>query len=192
MKILRPALLILVLFTAAVSAEPDFVHCFDFGCKSTREIDYSERHWRQVRAVFDGGIHDREEEKQAIRRAIALMESISGELAGTHLDKAGNYPGYDLARQMDCIDESTNTYQYLHALERLQLLKWHRVDLKQRRIVWFLTHWTATITEIDSGKRFAVDSWYRDNGELPYIQPIEDWQKKRDWPAAFNPELKAG
>ncbi len=192
MKAMRPALLILMLYTAAVSAEPDFVHCFDFGCKSTREIAYSERHWRQVRAVFAEGINDREQEKQAIRRAIALMESISGEIAGTHLDKGGNYPGYDLAMQMDCIDESTNTYQYLHALERLQLLKWHRADLKQRRIVWFLTHWTATISEIDSGKRFAVDSWYRDNGEMPYIQPIEDWQKKRDWPAAFNPELAAG
>ena len=98
---------------------------------------------------------------------------------------------FDLEKQMDCIDESTNTFQYLLALERRQLLKWHRVDLKQRRIVWFLTHWTATITEIDSGRRFAVDSWYRDNGELPYIQPIEDWQKKRAWPAAFNPELNA-
>lgn len=192
MKILRPAPLLLLLFTAAVSAEPDFVHCFDFGCKSTSEITYSETHWRQVHAVFASGINGPDQEKQAIRRAIALMESISGELAGTYLDRAGNYPGYDLARQMDCIDESTNTFQYLLALERLQLLKWHRVDLKQRRIVWFLTHWTATIAEIDSGKRFAVDSWYRDNGEMPYIQPLEDWRKKRDWPAAFNPELKAG
>jgi hypothetical protein len=90
---------------------------------------------------------------------------------------------------MDCIDQSTNTFQYLSALQELDLLKWHRVDPKQRRIVWFATHWTATIREIDSNRRFAVDSWYRDNGELPFIQPIADWLNKRDFPGDFNPEL---
>jgi hypothetical protein len=90
---------------------------------------------------------------------------------------------------MDCIDESTNTYQYLSALEELGLLKWHKVDLKQRRVVWLATHWTATIREIGSGRRYAVDSWYRDNGELPYIQPIEDWKRKLDFPVDYNPEL---
>ncbi len=89
------------------------------------------------------------------------------------------------------IDESTNTFQYLRALEDLELLKWHRVDLKVRRIVWILTHWTATIVEIDNNKRFAVDSWYRDNGELPYIQPLKDWKRKPEFPVAFNPELAA-
>ena len=90
---------------------------------------------------------------------------------------------------MDCIDESTNTFQYLLALEQMNLLRWHRVDLKQRRIVWFATHWTATISEIDTDARFAVDSWYRDNGELPFIQPIADWRRKQDFPTAYNPEL---
>ncbi len=49
--------------------------------------------------------------------AVAEMESISGKMSGTHHDKAGNYPGYDIIRQMDCIDESTNTFQCLLALE---------------------------------------------------------------------------
>ena len=196
MRLLRPALILPWLLLVSVSPRADtgtgFVHCFDFGCKSTRDIVYEDSHWAQIRVLFDARELDMFEEKQAIRRAIALMETISGELAGTHLDKAGNYPGYDLAGQMDCIDESTNTFQYLLALEREGLLNWHRVDLKQRRIVWFLTHWTATISEIGSGRRFAVDSWYRDNGEPPYLQPLEDWRQKRDWPAALNPELDAG
>ena len=77
-------------------------------------------------------------------QAIALMERISGELSGTFRDKGGNYPGYDIDQQMDCIDESTNTFQYLSALEELNLLKWHRVDNKQRRIYWFIaTHWSG-------------------------------------------------
>jgi len=68
-------------------------------------------------------------------------------------------------------------------------LKWHRADQKQRRIVWFITHWTATISEVGSNARFAVDSWYRDNGEMPYLQPLADWKRKLDFPASFNPEL---
>ena len=48
---------------------------------------------------------------------------------------------------------------------------------------------SRTISEIDTEARFAVDSWYRDNGEMPFIQPIADWRRKRDFPAAYNPEL---
>lgn len=183
-------LLPLLLCTTA-SAEPYFVHCYDFGCKSRMELRYDEAQWQAIRSIMQRGNRDAGAEKQAIRLAVATMERFSGEIAGTGLDKAGNYPGYDLPGQMDCIDESTNTFQYLSALEELDLLKWHRVDLKQRRMVWFITHWTATISELESGRRFAVDSWYRDNGEPPYIQPIEDWQRKRDFPADYNPELAA-
>lgn len=182
-------ILMLFALSTPLAAAPSFMHCYDFGCKSTQELHFTEQHWREITAIFNQGKLDLAQEKQAIRRAVALMERISGELSGTHLDKAGNYPGHDLARQMDCIDESTNTFQYLSALEELKLLKWHRVDQKQRRIVWFLTHWTATISEIDSNARFAVDSWYRDNGEMPYLQPLDDWQRKREFPAAYNPEL---
>jgi len=174
-----------------VLAMPSFVQCFDFGCKTTRQIEFSAAQWDEVRAVFADGVVDSASEKQAIRRAVALMERYSGELSGTYQDRGGNWPGEDIPRQMDCIDESTNTFQYLLALQQLDLLKWHRVHQKQRRIVWFATHWTASISEIGSGQVYAVDSWYRDNGEMPYIQPLDDWRRKRDFPVAYNPELAA-
>ena len=183
--------LLLLSLSAPAAAMPYFVQCYDFGCKSTREIQLQPAQWRQIRALFAAGVNDSASEKQAIRRAVALLERFTGEISGTYRDRAGNYPGTDIPRQMDCIDESTNTFQYLNALQELGLLRWHRVDRKQRRIVWFLTHWTATIREIGSGELFAVDSWYRDNGEPPYLQPLEDWQQKRDFPGALNPELAA-
>ena len=183
--------ILLVALSSPVAAAPYFLQCYDFGCKTTQELHYSAANWAEIKALFVPSSVDSAAEKQAIRRAIATMERISGELSGTFRDKAGNYPGSDIIRQMDCIDESTNTFQYLSALEELNLLKWHRVDTKQRRIVWFFTHWTATITEIGSGERFVVDSWYRDNGELPYIQSLADWERKRDFPVAHNPELAA-
>ena len=184
--------LLLLFCCPAVKAAPHFVHCYDYGCKSTQEIRYSAEDWQQVRAIFEQADRDPFREKQMIRQAVALMERISGDIAGTHQDKAANYAGEDSVMQMDCIDESTNTFQYLLALEQLGLLKWHHVDTKQRRIVWFVTHWTATISEVETGARFAVDSWYRDNGEMPYIQPLADWRRKLDFPAAYNPELAPG
>ena len=180
----------LLIFSSSVTAEmPEFVHCFDFGCKSNQEIKFSNAQWQQIITLFADRSIDMASEKQAIRQAIATMETFSGQIAGTHLDKAGNYPGYEIERQQDCIDESTNTFGYLSALEELGLLKWHSVDLKQRRIVWFFSHWTAVIAEHQSGQRFAVDSWYQDNGELPFLQPIGDWERKLDFPVTYNPEL---
>lgn len=171
-----------------MAAEPSFVHCFDFGCKSQKEISYNARQWQKVKELFESTPLDVSGEKQAIRKAIALMEGFSGELVGTSLDKGGNYPGYDLEKQQDCIDESTNTYQYLTAIEASSLLKWHRVAPKKRRIVWFATHWTAVIAENKSNQLFAVDSWYRDNGQPPYIQKLEDWEDKDDFPVEYNPD----
>ena len=186
---MKSVLLLIVLFYSLQAlAEPDFVHCYDFGCKSRQEINYQPRHWDELRTIFAGKQFDSSQEKQAIRKAIALMERISGELVGTSLDKGGNYPGYDIEKQQDCIDESTNTYQYLKSLENLDLLKWHRVAPKKRRIVWFATHWTAVIADNQTDQLFAVDSWYRDNGEPPYIQKLEDWEDKEDFPFEYNPD----
>jgi hypothetical protein len=191
MRIFLLRLMFVLLPCSPVLAEPYFVQCYDFGCKTTREIHFSVGQWNEIRALFATEVVDSATEKQAIRRAVALMERFSGELSGTSLDKGGNYPGSDLPRQMDCIDESTNTFQYLSALEELDLLRWHRVGQKHRRIVWFLTHWTASIREVESGRVIAVDSWYRDNGELPYLQPLPDWIRKRDFDNTLNPDLVA-
>ena len=181
-------LVFLCFIAGPVTAAPYFVQCYDFSCKSNQEIHFDEAQWEEIKTIFNADM-DMNSEKQAIRRAIATMEKFSGEISGTYLDKGGNYPGYDILKQMDCIDESTNTFQYLAALEELNLLTWHRVEPKKRRIVWFATHWTAVISELQSGRKFAVDSWYRDNGEMPYVQPIADWESKRDFPADYNPEL---
>ena len=187
---LTPVLLLgLSAWCAAVPAH-EFTQCYDFGCKSTQSFSLSEVQWRQISALFDRElVNDAASEKQAIRSAIALMEQYSGEITGTHLDKGGNYPGSDIAMQMDCIDESTNTWQYLGGLQRRGLLHWHQVEERAHRIVWFLDHWTAVISERNSQRRFAVDSWYRDNGELPLLQDLDDWRRKRDFPASLNPEL---
>ena len=180
-------LLLLIVFGESSIAAPSFIHCYDFSCKSWQSVSYSPDQWRQIESMFSRQLNQFEE-KQVIRRAVALMESFSGDITGTSLDKAGNYPGYDIEYQQDCIDESTNTFQYLHALEQHNLMKWHRVEPKKRRIVWLMSHWTAVISETNTGQKFAVDSWYRDNGEPPYLQKLEDWEDRQDFPELYNPD----
>ncbi len=184
-------LLLGLALSAPAAANPYFVHCYDFRCKSWQEVRLDAGQWARVRALFAPAPADAAAERQTIRRAIALLERISGEIAGTASDRGGNAHDYELPRQQDCIDESTNTFQYLVALDNLGLLRWHAAGLKHRRIVWLATHWTASVVELASGERFAIDSWYRDNGELPLIQPLDDWRRKRDWPVEYNPELSA-
>jgi len=165
----------------------EFVQCFDFGCKSTKEFSFDSQQWEKITDIFIRPALSPWLEKQQIRRAIAMMETISGSISGTAQDKGGNYPGYDLPFQQDCIDESTNTNQYLQALQHRNLLQWHQVDERKRRIVWFATHWTAVIREIENKELFAVDSWYRDNGQLPYIQKLKSWQRKSSFTESLNP-----
>ena len=163
------------------------MHCYNFSCKSTQFIRFSEQQWASIRDIFRYPALSAWLEKQRIRLAIALMETYSGDLVGTHQDKGGNYPGEEWPNQLDCIDESTNTLQYLHALAERNLLLWHEVAGKKRRIVWFVSHWTALIREKANQQLYAVDSWYRDNGEPPYIQALADWQRDRSFTETLNP-----
>ena len=187
---MRLSLLFILITLPLVSLaanQAEFVQCSDFGCKTTIEMDFNQAQWAELRQIFSPLAASAFEEKQRIRRAIALMEQYAGEISGTKLDKAENYPGIEIPHQQDCIDESTNTFQYLFALQKRGFLKWHQVVGKKRRIVWFFTHWSALIRDITEDQLYVVDSWYRDNGEPPYIQKLQDWESKKAFPIALNP-----
>ncbi len=172
------------------AADPEILHCSDFGCKTKTPLTFSPQQWQRLNAIFARPALSAWLEKQQIRQAIALMEQYSGEVSGTHHDRGGNYPGADLPHQMDCIDESTNTFQFLWALQQRQMLHWHRVDGKLRRRTWFIfAHWTAVIEQVDTRRRFAVDSWHEDNGQAPYIQEINAWINNRAFAQALNPQV---
>ncbi len=188
---LIPVYLFLVYSASVVAGNAtgvvEFKHCYDFGCKSSQLIDFNGQQWIAIKKIFDRPALSPWLEKQQIRLAIAKMEEFSGQMTGTYRDKGGNYPGQDISHQQDCIDESTNTLQYLQALYRRNLLRWHTVTGRQRCMVWFATHWTAVIKENDNDQYFAVDSWYRDNGDPPYIQQLADWQRKSSFSNLLNP-----
>ena len=52
----------------------------------------------------------------------------------------------------------------------------HRVvDRAYRKAGFDAHHWAGQIEEIETGERFVIDSWFQDNGMLPYISPSTDW-----------------
>jgi hypothetical protein len=128
-----------------------------------------------VRALFARNA-SASEERQSIRRAIALLETRVGDITGTWHDRAGNVAGAGKPGQLDCISESKNTATYLKLMAKDGLLAKHSVEARRVRRPWiFDAHWSAVIREAGTGQRFAVDSWFLDNGQPPRIQPLEEW-----------------
>jgi len=138
-------------------------------------VTLSNEQWQTVRKLFVPNASPAEE-RENIRLAIAILEDTVGHITGTWRDLAGNTAGAGQPGQLDCISESKNTDTYLHLLADDGLLKWHRVGQRQvRHPLIFNTHWTAVIVEQGDGEQYAVDSWFLDNGQPPYIQPLDDW-----------------
>ena len=166
-----------------IIVEPDparFNICYDHGCASLAWVTLSTEQWQRVRAVFAAPAATPTEERAQVRTAISLFEIIVGAMTGTANDKGGDWTGLGLPGQMDCIDESINTTIYLRMLEKYGLLHWHRVEDRSTRLPWLQwPHTTAVIEERANRKKWAVDSWFLDNGEPPFILPLETW--KRGW-----------
>ena len=166
-----------------IITDPDparFNICYNYGCASLAWLKLDTGQWQSVLAVFAPPAEDAAGEREQIRAAIARFETLVGAMTGTDRDLGGTWPGFGRPGQMDCIDESTNTTIYLLMLQKYGLLRWHRVADRATR--WSLFSWphtTAVIEERDGARRWAVDSWFLDNGKPPFVLPLETW--RRGW-----------
>jgi len=70
-------------------------------------------------------------------------------------------------------------------------LRFHRIEDTKTRggFLFFGWHSTAAISDKASGKLFAVDSWFFDNGVPPVILPLEAWQN--GWQPPSTPAHQA-
>lgn len=165
--------------------EPDnFSICHGHTCAKTAFIHLSKPQWSKVEALFLPAIDNAEQEREQLKLAIALLETMTGKQAGTHKDRAKNYISGGLNGQLDCIDEATNTTVYLRLLSEKNLMTLHQQASRTSRGGLFSPHNTATIIEIESNTRYAVDSWFDDNGEPPAIIPLSLWK------SGWKPEAK--
>ena len=171
---------------------PDFfTACHGNGCLNLAYLSLKPDQWRKLLDVFHPLARNAEEERERVRRAIALMEKFVGEATGTWNDKGGTFNGGE--GQMDCIDESINATLYLTMFQKYGLMRGHRVQDRATR-GWFIGGWphtTAVLAETDyfgdneRHRLWAVDSWFLDNGEPPFILPLEKW--KSGWSPDQDP-----
>ena len=162
---------------APVKISPQMIPvCYNFGCRVKEYVSLTPAEWATVEVLFKPQTKSPKTERIRIGKAIARMEQLAGNYTPIHKDigynlgKGATFPG-----QLDCIDESINTTTFLHVLERYDLIKHHKVIKRAYRRAAFDQHWTGQLEETGTGDRYVVDTWFYDNGEMPVIQPTEEW-----------------
>jgi hypothetical protein len=159
--------------------------CHGHTCSKTAYVHLSLSQWAKIEALFYPPLTNAQQERMQLKLAISLLETMTGQQAGTYKDRAQNYVVNGLSGQLDCIDEATNTTVYLRLLSEANLMVFHQQASRISRGGLFSPHKTATITDIESNIRYAVDSWFDNNGEPPAIIPLPLW--KSGWkPEAQN------
>ncbi|PZO88917.1 MAG: hypothetical protein DI626_00515 [Micavibrio aeruginosavorus] len=153
--------------------------CHGYSCTHKSAAGFTAQEWAEINKIFNAKpAKDAAAERSKIGQAIALMERYSGIKTGTDEDN-GEAVGFKTSdKQMDCIDETVNTTQYVGLLQNAGFLKFHEKTEPTHRgyiINGTWPHNTAVIREKENGALWAVDSFYRANGEEPYIVPRADW-----------------
>lgn len=152
--------------------------CQGGGCANVLQAALDDADWHSVTMLFAEPVNHAAEERARISEAIGLLEQLVGYKTGTSEDKAGTFDNAAYKGQLDCNDEAINTTTYLRLLKQHGYMLLHEIeDMRTRN--FFFTGWphtTAVIHEIASGERFAVDSWFYDNGYPATIVPFTLWK----------------
>ncbi|MGD1990498.1 MAG: hypothetical protein PVF23_03290 [Chromatiales bacterium] len=161
---------------------PDrFSVCFQHSCARVEHVSLTSPEWLKVASFFSPEAITAEEERQQIAEAIAWLEVAVGSRIDALDDRGGNLEGFRASgNQLDCIDESTNSTTYITMMQNAGFLRFHRTEKRATRGgllfggVW--PHSTAVVSEIDTGRKWAVDSWFFDNGEKPTVVHLRKWR----------------
>lgn len=168
--------------------------CYNYGCLSEDEVLYSEA---QLQAVGDllGDAQSAVHERALLGVAIGWMLGWAGRQTPIAADRGGNMADDGVYGRMDCIDHATTTTRLLRLLERRGALHFHRVlaPVRRARLLIF-EHHAAQVAELPpaggtngadgaeggshSGAeeaRYAVDSWFFDNGQPAVVLPLDRW-----------------
>ena len=165
-----------------------FTHCNAFACNSQFGMVFSEAEWGEIGAFFVG-TKDAADERDRIALAMSRFEQIAGPKDGTDKDKGGtglfvlsSDPG-----QLDCYAEASNTGVALRMMYASGFFKFHQpgdqaVRGPMQSGTTLLDHATATIVETATGHRYAVDTWFFDNGGPSFVVDFDTWMHGWDAP----------
>jgi hypothetical protein len=170
-----------VAMTRVLKEQPtreNFSFCWGGTCAAVEKVGLTAEEWARVRALFDPLPADAASERETIRHALGLLESIVGPKTGTAGDRAGTFGNSAFPGQLDCNDEAANSTTYMRLMRADGLIRFHDIlDTKTRGgFLIFGRHSTAVIVETGTMQRYAVDSWFYDNGQPATILPLETWQ----------------
>jgi hypothetical protein len=172
---LQPEHYVAIYFDQPVTTER-FRVCNSPGCEQHVAVRFSADQWQQLLDLMQPPASSASEERKKVQEAVALFEQLVTPWTQTQNDKARNGWGRG-APQLDCIAETVNTTTYLMLLQQQDLLKWHEVAEPRHR--GFLTfvgpHNTAVLKEKQTGKEYAIDSWFHANGMKPEVVEINHW-----------------
>jgi hypothetical protein len=159
----------------------DFRVCHGYGCKLQTRIALGEAEWRRVRAAFQPPAASASGEQRQIAAAIATLETEVGQRTGTSAHQRRELNTGD-ASQLDCIDESVNTWTFLTMLDSDGLIRLHRVASIAHggSLIRLDMRNTAVIEQKATGVAYAVDPWLVDAGNPPPIFPLSIWLAS--WP----------
>ena len=158
----------------------EFTVCHGYDCTFRSPVRLDAVTWARMRAIFTPASASAADEREQIVRAVSLFERAVGTRIGTTNDIGGlggilaGDPG-----QLDCIDESVNTTVYLILLADAGLLRWHVPATPAFRGTFFDLRWyhqTAVLMEKATGREYALDTWFRRNGQPGYLVHLSDWQ----------------
>ena len=166
-----------------------FEICQGGGCAQISKTSLTQLEWNAVTRIFNvqakSAPEDKElAERQKIAQAIGMLEDLVGKKIGTSADLAGTFFNGSLTGQQDCNDEAINSTTYMRLLKANGFMPLHEIEDTRTRNFFFTgwPHTTAVIREIKTGERYAVDSWFYDNGHAATIVTFKQWK------ANFQPE----
>ena len=184
---MRRLAFLLMFLAGGVRADEVVGICFNYGCTTGEAVVFSEIRLalaQEMLATADTA----ERERRLLSLVVGRLYSWAGQQTPIHADRGGNFDDQGVQGAMDCIDHSTTTTTFLRLLERRGALRFHRV-LEPAQRGWMFQHVSAQIEEIgpelmnaetEHVRRFAVDSWYVDNGHPAPVIPLETWHEGSD------------
>jgi len=153
------------------------VVCHGFGCQYRTQIALTSGDRAKLAALLAPGRASPPAERRAVAAASAWFDRRVGPAAGT-TRRLARARGNGEPGQMDCIDISSNNTSLFFILAQLHLLQHHRIERPVSRGVVIdgrLPHTTAVLGEVRGGRKWAVDNWTHKYGELPDVEPLEQW-----------------
>jgi hypothetical protein len=161
----------------------NFFTCYGYGCKYTARIALTEEEWWDVRAKFYPPPTDARAERRQAAQAVARLERFVSLRTGTSAHQEHSRPNFGDPTQLDCVDDSVNTWTYFTMLAHDGLLRYHTVAGLAHRgsLLTFDFSNTAVLVDKGDGEQFAVDPSLVDADMPPPVIPLAVWGGP-DWP----------